>query len=74
MEGTVNIKFLGLQIYNHINWKKHTEQMISTVSDACYAIRLMVHISNISNLNSIYYAHFNSIIHIEYKIQNNFLG
>jgi len=27
-EETVNTKFLGLQIYNHSNWKNHVEQMI----------------------------------------------
>ena len=26
--GTMNTKFLGLQINNHINWKNHVEQMI----------------------------------------------
>ena len=28
VEETVNTKFLGLQIDNHINWKNHTEQII----------------------------------------------
>jgi hypothetical protein len=66
IEGTMNIKFLGFQIYNRINWKNHTEQMIPKVSGMCYTIRLMVHISNISALKSIYYAYFHSII--QYKI------
>ena len=44
-EDTVNTKFLGLPIDNHINWKNHTEQMIPRLSGACYAVRLMVHIS-----------------------------
>ena len=61
----MNIKLLGLQIYNHINCKNHTEQMIPKVSGTCYAIRLMVHISNISILKSIYYAYFHSIIKYE---------
>jgi hypothetical protein len=72
IEGTVNIKFFGLQIYNYINWKNHTEQMIPKVSGTCYAIRLMVHVSNISTLKTIYYACFHSII--KYKIQNIFWG
>jgi len=29
IEKTVNTKFLGLQIYNHSDWKNHIEQMIS---------------------------------------------
>jgi len=42
---TVNTKFVGLQIDNHIIWKNHTEEMIPNLSAACYAIRSMVHIS-----------------------------
>jgi hypothetical protein len=44
----VNTKFLCLQIEKHLNWKNHIEQMIPKLSAACYAIRLMVHISNIN--------------------------
>ena len=58
----VNIKFLLLQIDSQLNWKNHTEQMIPKLSEACYAVRLMVHISNMNNLKSIYYAYFHSII------------
>jgi hypothetical protein len=47
IEQTVNTKFLGLQTVNHINWKNHIEQMIPNLSEACNAIRSMVHISNI---------------------------
>jgi hypothetical protein len=47
-EETVNTKFLGLQIDNHINWKNHIEETIPNLSGACYAIRLMVHISNMN--------------------------
>ena len=36
--------------------------MTPTLSGACYAIRLMAHISNINSLKSIYYAYFHSII------------
>ena len=28
IEEMMNTKFLGLQIYNHSNWKNHVEQMI----------------------------------------------
>jgi hypothetical protein len=58
MEEKVNTKFLGLQIYNYINWKNHTEEMIPTLSDACYTVRLMVHISNINTLKSIFCVYY----------------
>jgi hypothetical protein len=35
----VNTKFLGLQIDNHLNWRKHIEQVIPKLSTAFYAIR-----------------------------------
>jgi len=66
---TMHTKFLDIQIDNHINWKNHFEQMIPKLSAACFAIRLMVHISNINTVQSVYYAY----IHC-YKIWNNFLG
>jgi hypothetical protein len=58
----VNTEFLGLQIYKHINWKIHTEEVINKLSGACYAFRSVIHISNINTLKSIYYAYFNSNI------------
>jgi len=58
----VNTKFLDLQTGNHMHWKNHIEQVIPKLSAACYAIRLMAHISNINTLKSNYYAHFHSVI------------
>jgi hypothetical protein len=58
----MNTKFLGLQIDNHINWKIHIKEMINKLSGACYAVRSIVHISNINTLKSIYYTYFISII------------
>jgi len=48
----VNIKFLGWQIDNQLNWKNHTEKMIPQLSGACYTISSVVHISNINTLKS----------------------
>ena len=60
IQETMNTKFLGLQIDNHINWKNHIEEMIPKMSEACYCSRSVVHISNINTLKSIYYAYFHS--------------
>jgi hypothetical protein len=62
LKGTVNTKFLGLQIDNHLNWKAQIEQIIPKLSAACYVLMSMVHLSNIITLKSIYKAHFRSII------------
>jgi len=56
IEQTVNTKFLGLQIDNHITWKNHIGQMIPKLSAACYALRSMVHISDINTLKLVYNA------------------
>jgi len=56
VEETVNTKFLGLQIDNHINWKNHKQKMIPKLSEVCYAIRSMVHIVTLtlSNQSTMY--------------------
>jgi len=62
IEETVNTKFLGLQIDNHLNWKSHTEPMIPKLSETCYAVISVVHISSINTLKSIYSEYFHSVI------------
>jgi mannose/fructose/N-acetylgalactosamine-specific phosphotransferase system component IID len=60
-EETINIKFLGLQIDNHLTWKNHIDKMVPKLSGACYAVGSMYHISNINTLKSVYFTHFYSI-------------
>jgi hypothetical protein len=62
MEEIMNTKFLGLRIGNHVNWNNRIEEMIPKLSVACYAIRSMIHFSNINSLSSVYYAYFHSVI------------
>jgi hypothetical protein len=70
IEETVKKKFLGLHIDNHLNWKNHIDQMIPKLSGACYTVRLMFHISNITTLKiSLFH-----ILSFYYKVWNNFLG
>ena len=58
----MNTKFLVLQIDNYINLKNHIEQMIPKLSGVCYAVKSMVHISNINTFKSVCYAYLHSII------------
>ena len=46
--------------------------MIPKLSVACFAVRLMVHISNINILKSIYYAHSNSVMKYGMFCRGNF--
>jgi lipoprotein signal peptidase len=59
---SINTKFLGLQIDNHLNWKYHIAQIVQKLSGACYAIRSMSHVSNTVTLKAIYFAYFHSIM------------
>jgi hypothetical protein len=61
-EETVNSKFLGLHLDNHLNSKDHIDQMISKLSEACYAVSSVLYISNMNTLKSIYFAYFHCII------------
>jgi IS1 family transposase len=62
IEETLNSKFLGLHLDNHLNWKAHIDQMIPKLSGACYAVRSVLHISNINTLKSIYFTYFHFIV------------
>jgi hypothetical protein len=43
IEMSVNIKFLCLQIDNHLNWKSHIGKLIPKLNEACYAFRAVCH-------------------------------
>jgi hypothetical protein len=62
VEGSVNTKFHGLQIDNHLNWKNHINQLVRKLNGACYAVRSLSHISNTETLKSICFASFHSIM------------
>jgi hypothetical protein len=38
---TTNIKFLGLTIDKKLSWKCHIKQVLTKLSSACYAIRIV---------------------------------
>jgi hypothetical protein len=58
----VNNKRFGVQIDNHIHWKKRIDEMIPKLSGACGAVWSMVRINKINTVRSIYYARVHSII------------
>jgi hypothetical protein len=62
IEESVHTKFLGLQIDNHINWKTHIDQLVLKLSGACYAVRSLLHVSNIDTLKLIYFTYFHSLM------------
>ena len=62
IEEVVDLKFLGIQIDNRLNWRNHIDQIIPRLSIACYMVRRMCHICNNDTLRSIYFAYFHSVV------------
>ena len=62
VEEVVNLKFLGIQIDNRLNWRNHIDQIIPRLSITCYMVRQMCHICNNDTLRSIYFAYFHSVV------------
>jgi len=58
IEEVVNLKFLGIQIDNHLKWRNYIDQIHHKLSVACYMVRQMYHNDN---LISIYFAYFHSV-------------
>jgi hypothetical protein len=59
---TTSIKFLGVQIDNHLTWKSHINQIIPKLSDACFAVRKLFHILNLDALQMVSFAYFHSVV------------
>jgi hypothetical protein len=62
LKEVTNVRFLGLGIDKHLNWKTHIEQVIPKLSSACYVVRSMFHFSTKDSLTMIYFAYFHSIM------------
>jgi hypothetical protein len=59
----MNVRFVNLfRRHDNTCMKKKVRSIIPNLSGACYAVRLMFHISNLSTVKSIYFAYFQSII------------
>jgi hypothetical protein len=51
-----------LQIDIHLNWTNHTDKLMPKLSEACYVVRSMLHVSKTDTLKSVYFAYFHSIM------------
>jgi hypothetical protein len=71
IEESVNTKFIGLQIHNHLNWKNHIDRLVPKLSGAHYADRSMLLISNTDTLKTIYFAYFHSLMKYGIIVEGN---
>jgi hypothetical protein len=62
IEEVVTTKFLGLQIENNLNWKKHIEYDIPKLSSACFAMRTVTPLLKVDTLKLVYFAYFHSVM------------
>jgi hypothetical protein len=60
------VKFLGLRIDNHLNWRRHIERILPKLGAACCTIRKPSHVLNTDVLKIVYFSNFHSVI--EYGI------
>ena len=59
-------KFLGLELDKNKNWKNHTQKILPKLSSACYLIRRISPLCNLTTLKMICFPYFHSIM--EFRI------
>ena len=57
-----SIKFLGLIIDDTLSWKKHTDQFMSKLSSACYAVRTAKAVMTQETLRMICFSYIHSVM------------
>ena len=66
-----NIKFLGMHVDNHMNWKNHVEQILPKLSAAGFSIRNLIHTLNPDILRMVYVAYSHSVLQYGIIFQGN---
>jgi len=59
---STNTRFLGLTIEETLSWKGHIDQIMTRLSSACYALRIVTPLMAEDTLKMIYYAYVNSVL------------
>lgn len=57
-----NTKFLGMNVDSQLKWTDHVTMLAKKLSSACYALRVLATVSNISCLKVAYYGNMHSVI------------
>jgi len=55
-------KFLGLMVDDILTWNNHTDQLISKLNSACYAIRAVNAMLSRKGLRMLYFSYVHSIM------------
>jgi hypothetical protein len=62
ISNTLKTKFLGLFVNDTLSWKTHIEYIVSKLSSACYAMRLVKPYVSQNILKIIYFSYFHSVM------------
>jgi hypothetical protein len=62
MNEVPEIKFLGIQIDDKLNWKSHVEYILPKLSSAIFVIRSLSYFMSSETLRMVYFSYFHSII------------
>jgi hypothetical protein len=61
-----NIKFLGIYLDKTLSWKSHIDKLVTKMSTACYAIRIVRGLMSQETLRMVYFAYVRTML--EYRI------
>jgi hypothetical protein len=56
------IKFLGLQLDNHLTCKRHIDLLLYKLSTVCFIMRKLYYTLNINDLKTVYFAYYHSLV------------
>jgi hypothetical protein len=57
-----NIKFLEMYLDDTLSWKSHIDKLVTKMSAACYAIRIVRGLMSQGTLRMIYFAYVHTIM------------
>jgi hypothetical protein len=56
------LKFLGLQLDNHLTYKEHIDYLCHKLSTICFQMRKLTNLLNANSLKTVYYVYYHSVI------------
>jgi hypothetical protein len=55
-----NVKFLGMYLDCHLNWKQHSENLVKKLNTACFMLRKLQFVVSEQVLRMVYFSHYQS--------------
>jgi hypothetical protein len=55
-----NVKFIGMYVDRHLNWKQHSEKLLKKLNTACFMLRKLEFVVSEQVLQMVYFSQFQS--------------